>query len=127
MGAGQTMQSQVNEQPLKEQRVRQDWKSFVDRLSHKGIVRNLPFLAFVVLLCIVYISNSQKTIQTQRELNRNRETIKELRWRYVDVKSRLLKAGMESEIIRNAADIGLKPLALPAYEIDADSLQTTQP
>ncbi len=103
------------------QRVRSDWKAIVDKVSYKGIVNNIPYIAFVALLCVLYISTNQETIQTQRELNRQKEVLKELRWKYMDIKSQLMTAGMESQIIRNATALGLKPLMLPAYKIITDT------
>lgn len=103
-------------------RVRNDWKDLVDKISYKGIVGNVPFLAYLVLLCVLYISNDQRTIQTQRVLNEKHEELKELRWKYMDIKSQLMGAGMEPVVIRSAANIGLKPLMLPAYKITNDSV-----
>lgn len=107
------------------ERVRSDWRALLDKISYRGIVQNVPYLAFVVLLCVLYISNNQKAIDTQRELNRKNEELKELRWKYMDIKSQLMTAGMETEIIRNAAVIGLKPMALPAYRIETDTTKNS--
>src|SRR5690606_7122558 len=49
------------------QRIRNDWNMLVERISYKGIVSNIPYLAFVVLLGIIYISNSQRAVETQKE------------------------------------------------------------
>ncbi len=106
------------------QRIRNDWNALVDKISYKGIVNNIPYLAFVVLLCIIYISNNQKAIEIQKEINKEERKIKELRWKYMDIKSKLMHAGMEAEVIRNAAKTGLKPLMLPAYRISADTGKT---
>lgn len=103
------------------QTVRKDWQAVVEKLSYKGIVQNIPYLSFLVLLCVLYITNSQKNIETQRVLNRKSQELKELRWKYMDIKSQLMTAGMETEVIRNAAVIGLKPMMLPAYRISLDS------
>ena len=111
--------------PPATERVRNDWRSFVDKLSYKGIVSNVPFLAFVVLLCVIYITNNQKTIEMQRELNKQNEVLKELRWKYMDIKSQLMNAGMETEIIRNSAVIGMKPMLLPAYKVEIDTSKKT--
>jgi hypothetical protein len=103
------------------QRIRGDWNMLVERISYKGIVNNIPFLAFIVLLCIIYISNSQRAVETQKEINKQEKILKELRWKYMDIKSDLMHAGMEAEVIRNASVIGLRPLMLPAYKIAGDS------
>lgn len=99
-----------------------DWKELVDRFSYDGIVNNIHYLVFVAILLLLYISNDQRAIQTQREINRKNEELKELRWKYMDVKSRLMSVGMEAEVIRNADKIGLKPMMMPAYRIENDSL-----
>jgi len=108
------------EDAVPEQAVRNDWQSMVEKLSYRGIVHNIPFLTFLVLLCVLYITNSQRTIQTQRVLNKKNDELKELRWKYMDIKSQLMSAGMETEIIRNAAHLGLKPMMLPAYRIEVE-------
>ena len=120
------MQDEViitEQQPQSAQRASSDWKVLVDKLSYKGIVNNVPYLAFIVLLCVLYITSNQRTIETQRKLNERNEELKELRWKYMDVKSRLMNAGMEAEVIVNASSIGLKPMMLPAYRVTKDSVK----
>ncbi len=114
-------QQEQEEVQLPQDRVRSDWRAFLDRLSYKGIVSNVPFLAFLVLLAVIYITNNQRTIETQRELNKQNLVLKELRWKYMDIKSQLMNAGMETEIIRNSSVIGMKPMLLPAYKIEIDT------
>jgi cell division protein FtsL len=111
----------VPEQEQPAQRVRSDWKTLVDKLSYKAIVNNIPFLAFVVLLAVLYISNSQRAVDMQRELNRENKTLKELRWKYMDVSSKLMYVKMEGEVIKRASALGMQPMALPAYNITIDS------
>lgn len=103
------------------QRIRSDWKMLLEKVSYKAIVNNIPYLAFVALLGVLYINNSQHAIEMQRELNNKNKTLKELRWRYMDIKTQLTNARMETEVIRNAGRLGLKPMVLPAYKISADS------
>lgn len=103
------------------QRIRADWKALMARITYKGMVGNIPYVAFVALLCIIYIANNHRAVETQRELNKQQQTLKELRWRYMDIKTRLMNAGMETEMIRRGEAQGLKPLLLPAYSIVVDS------
>jgi len=100
---------------------RLDWRSLLDLISYKGIVNNVPFLAFVVLLCVFYIANNHAAVETQRELDKQQRLLKELDWRNKDVKSKLMNVGMEAEVIRRAAVLGIKPLMLPAYKITMDT------
>lgn len=109
------------QEPTPVQHVRNDWKRLVDKLSYKAIVNNIPYLAFVSLLLIVYINNSQRAIEMQGEINRQNKILKELRWKYMDEKSRLMNVQMETEVIKNARRIDLEPLRLPAYAVKTDS------
>ena len=106
------------------QRIRADWKSLMARISYKSMISNIPYMAFIALLCIIYIANNHRAVETQRELNKQQQVLKELRWRYMDIKTRLMNAGMETEMIRRGEQMGLKPLMLPAYSIITDSNST---
>lgn len=108
------------------QRVRNDWRTLVEKVSYKAIVNNIPFLAFVAMLCVLYINNTQQSVEIQREINRQNKILKELRWKYMDIKSQLMNAKMETEVIKRSMVIGLKPMSLPAYTIEQDSISTTQ-
>ncbi len=99
------------------QRVRNDWRSLVEKVSYKAIVNNIPYLAFVVLLCVLYISNSHRALEMQRELNAQHKVLKELRWKYMDTKSQLMYVKTETQVLKNAENLGLKPSLLPAYKI----------
>lgn len=99
------------------QRIRADWKALMAKLSYTGMLTNIPYLAFLALLVVIYIANSHRSVEIQRALNKQQQVLKELRWRYMDTKTKLMNAGMETEIIRNSQPLGLKPLSLPAYSI----------
>lgn len=119
-----TVQQQPEIQPGTEvltpaQRVRNDWRSLVEKVSYKAIVNNIPFLAFLVLLCVLYISNSHRAIEMQREMNAQNKVLKELRWKYMDAKSQLMYVKTETQMIKSAERIGLKPSLLPAYKVTA--------
>ena len=101
------------------QRVRSDWRTLVEKLSYKAIVNNIPYIGFVALLCVFYISNSHHAIEMQRDINKETKDLKELRWKYTDMKSQLLKSKKEEEIIAHAAALGLKPPMMPAYKVSA--------
>jgi hypothetical protein len=113
-------QSQPHEQPTPAQQVKADWRRLLDKLSYRGIVGNIPFIAFIALLGVVYISQNQSVIETQRELEKQQQILKELRWKWMDSKTKLMAAGTETEVIRSASALGLKPLMLPAYEVKQD-------
>lgn len=89
----------------------------MEKVSYKAIVNNIPFLAFLVLLCVLYISNNHRALEMQRELNMQHKVLKELRWKYMDTKSQLMYVKTETQVIKRAEGIGLKPSLLPAYKI----------
>ena len=41
------------EQLTPAQNVSSDWKALVDKVSYRGIVNNVPYMAFLVLLCVL--------------------------------------------------------------------------
>ena len=101
------------------QRVRSDWRYIVETLSYKAIVNNIPFLGFVVILCVFYIGNSHRAMQIQSEMVKQTKTLKEIRWKYMDEKSKLMQVKTETQIMRNAEKFGLKPSLMPAYKISS--------
>src|ERR1044072_7425216 len=103
------------------QRIRSDWKMLLEQASYKAIVNDIPYLAFIAVLGVLYINNSQHAIEMQRELNNKNKVLKELRWKYMDINTQLLNMKMETEVIKSAGRLGLKPMVLPAYKIETDS------
>lgn len=104
------------------QRVSNDWKALLEKLSYTAIVSNVPFLSFVAVLCVLYISSNKRAVDIQRELNSQNEILKELRWEYMDTKSQMMHAQMEIEVIKNADKIGLQPMLTPAFTIQKDKI-----
>jgi|SRR5690606_17546571 len=92
-------------------------KDWFDRISYKGIVNNMPFLMYITLLCILYIANNNRAISLTRSINIKTKELKELRWQYMDIQSRLMYQTSETQMIPQAATLGLQPLDKPAFEI----------
>ena len=105
------------------QRVKSDWRAIAEKLSYKAIVNNIPFMIFLAILCIIYISNSHRAIEMERELNVQNTTLNELRWKYLDTKSQLMYVKTETQVIKYAEKLGLQPSLLPAYKISVDTLK----
>lgn len=103
------------------QQMKLDFRTLINKVSYRAIVSNVPYIAFITLLGVVYISNNQGAIEMQRVMSAQNKTLKELGWKYMNIKSELINAKMETQVIRSAAVIGLKPLQLPAYKIETDS------
>ncbi len=84
------------------------WKDLVERISYQGIVRNMPYLMFVTLLCILYITNNNRAISLTRSINDKTKELKELRWRYMDIQSRLMFQTSETQLIPKRSAAGIK-------------------
>jgi hypothetical protein len=97
--------------------VKGSWREIVDRISYKGIVRNMPYLMFLTVLCILYITNNNRAISLTRNINDKSKELKELRWKYMDIQSRLMFQASETQMINRSAALGLKPLDRPAFEV----------
>lgn len=106
------------------QRIRTDWRQLLEKVSYKGIVSNVPFLVYVAILLMLYITNSNHAVQVQQELNTQHVVLKELRWKHMDIKSKLMNAGMEDIILKRGSSLGLMPLRFPAYSLVVDSNKT---
>ena len=59
------------------QRIRNDWKALLEKVSYKGIVNNIPFLAFLALMCVLYINNSQRAVSKYAERAERSEQVPE--------------------------------------------------
>lgn len=99
------------------EQAKRNWRELVDKISYNGIVRSIPYILFVAILCTLYIANTSRAVSLMRELAIKNKELKELRWQYLDVQSRLMKATSESQLTLRAATIGLKPLDKPPFEI----------
>lgn len=117
METGAADQQTTQETLTPAQRVSSDWRSLVEKVSYNRVVSNIYFLGYLVLLSVMYISNSHNAIEVQREVNKQSRILKELRWKYMDVKSQLLQEQTETSIMGKADTLGLKPSLLPAYKI----------
>ena len=108
------------------QRVKSDWQSLVEKLSYNAIVNNMPFMIFLAVLCIIYISNSHRANEIQRDLATQHNLLNEMRWKYLDSKSQLMYVKTETQVINSAKKLGLQPSLLPAYKITVDSNKQRQ-
>lgn len=93
------------------------WKDLKGLFTYKQIVNNVSYIIFAFMLCISYVANSNKANNILREQSKKLETLKEVNWRYKDLQSRLMYQTSENQIKERAAQVGLKPLEKPAFEI----------
>lgn len=71
---------------------------------------NLPFIALLFVLALVYIANSHQVYKNIRNINRIENEIKDLRSEYITIKSDLMFQSKQSEVARKVEAHGLKEL-----------------
>jgi Bacteriodetes cell division protein (FtsL-like) len=76
------------------------WKRW---LNYQSIVKQVPFLFFLALLAVLYIYNGHYADKTIRQINRTAKEVKELRYEYIAVKSKVLFQGKQSELVKSEA------------------------
>ena len=101
-------------------------KGIARYLPYDALVGNVRFMVFLCVLCVLYIANNKKAVDTQRALNWYTDTLKELRWEHMDAKKQVMYAQTETEIIKSATAIELHPMTVPAFTIQTDTIQKAQ-
>jgi hypothetical protein len=76
-------------------------------LSAQLVLRNLPFVFFLAFLAVIYIANAHYSERTVREIQGLQDELKELRWKYMSLKSELMYNSMQSEVEKKALEEGL--------------------
>lgn len=84
------------------------------------LIGNLPFLAFLLFLGLVYIGLGYAAEDTVREINVNKNELKERRSEYITIKSDLMYATKQSELIKilNSKGLNLEEAANPPKKIE---------
>ena len=88
-----------------------------DFLTRRSVVRNLPYIAFLGVLGLIYIANTYYVEKSFKEIETTKKELKELRYQYITTKSRLMYLSKQSEVARRAAGLGLKETKVPPYKI----------
>ncbi|MCX6318518.1 MAG: FtsL-like putative cell division protein [Bacteroidetes bacterium] len=100
------------------------WKRW---LNYQSIVKQVPFLFFLALLAVLYIYNGHYADKTIRQINRTTKEVKELRYEYIAVKSKVLLQGKQSELVKTEAiqQLGLKELETSPIVLKDEPVPTT--
>lgn len=88
------------------------------RLSSYLVARNLPFIAFLAFLALLYISNRHMAERTVRQIDRLGREVKELSWDYKSLSAELMKLTTQSEIAKRADTLGLKERTEPPIKLE---------
>ena len=87
-----------------------DWKKY---LSHKWVVKNIPFFLFLAMLAVLYIYNGHYADKLLRRISTTEKHIKELEYEYKTVKSEVIFRSKASELVKAVEPLGLKELTAP--------------
>jgi hypothetical protein len=107
-------ENEIKEQPIAGQKM--DWKKLI---SHKWVVRNIPFFLFLTLLAVLYIYNGHYADKLVLKINTTEKQIKELEYEYKTVKSDVIFRSKASELIKAVEPLGLKELTEPPVLLEA--------
>lgn len=99
---------EITEQPIASQKI--DWKKLV---SHKWVVRNIPFFLFLTVLAVLYIYNGHHADKQILKISTTEKKIKELEYEYKTIKSDVIFRSKASELIKVVEPLGLKELTQP--------------
>ena len=101
-------ESEIKEQPVAGQKI--DWKKLV---SHKWVVKNIPFFLFLTILAVLYIYNGHHADKQILKISNTEKKIKELEYEYKTIKSDVIFRSKASELIKVVEPLGLKELTQP--------------
>lgn len=86
-------------------------------LVDESASQNWRFILFLILLAIVMIANTHRYEQKVFRIAELNNEVKELRSRFVDRRSQLMKLRMESTISQKMEARGIKPSPVPPQKI----------
>ena len=93
-------------------------------LTRKKVIRALPFILFLMLLGIVYITNIFQVERTKRQLDDLDEQLRELRYEYISSRSKLMFESKPSEVSSKLEDTGIRESLVPPKKIQIEKDDT---
>jgi len=86
-------------------------------ISRERTEKNFPFIFYIILLIILFISNTFHAQDTQREIIRTKEEVKVLRIKSIYVKSLLMESTRPTKMAELVKGMGLKESEVPPQKI----------
>lgn len=88
-----------------------------DVFSKKTVVKQLPFLLYVVFLLMIYISNTYIAEDMKASIKKTSKSIEEKRIENVMLKSELTSLSRQPELAKKLKKTGIKEATEPAIKI----------
>ncbi|HBK82048.1 MAG TPA: S-adenosyl-methyltransferase [Flavobacterium sp.] len=80
-------------------------------------LKNWLFIVYVIFLVLIMIANNHQYDAKNYRITELSKEVKELRSKFVDTRSELMKLKMESTITRKMESRGIKPSEVPPQKI----------
>ncbi|MGJ1206454.1 FtsL-like putative cell division protein [Sphingobacterium lactis] len=88
------------------------------RISSYLVAKNLPFVAFLAFLGLLYITNRHLAENTVRKIDKLGREVKEMSWDYKSLNAELMKLTTQTEIAKRADTLGLKERTEPPIKLE---------
>jgi hypothetical protein len=86
-------------------------------LTRENVVKQLPFLIYIVLMAVLYIANSYNAEKVIIESAKTKKLNEEYRYSYISTHSKLMNVSRQSELAHKLVTTGLKELKAPPHKI----------
>ena len=83
----------------------------------KSVYKNMPFIAFLAVLAMVYIANAHRGEKVMREIQALEKVAKEEHWRYMSIESDATRQGRRADVQGRLGDSGLQMPVEPPKEL----------
>jgi hypothetical protein len=90
-------------------------------LTRKKMIDQLPFLLIITLMGMAYIFNSNYADKTIIQISRTKSELEELRFNYINTKSKLMQGTRQSELVHRLEARGVKESMIPPRKIIIES------
>ncbi|MFT5167089.1 MAG: hypothetical protein ACI8P3_002326 [Saprospiraceae bacterium] len=86
------------------------FKDYTDlgSISAELVLKNFPFVFFISFLAMIYIANAHYSEKQVRQIQDAQAELKQMRWKYMSLKSEFTFKAKRSEVVKLGKDIDLK-------------------
>jgi hypothetical protein len=95
-------------------------------LTRDKFMRAMPFLVFLMILGVIYISNIFNVERTKRQIDNLEEELRELRYEYISSRSKLMYESKPSEIVIKLKETGIGESMDPPKKIMVSAEEKTK-
>ncbi len=85
--------------------------------SRRVVVKQLPFILYVVFLLMLYISNTYIAEDMRRDIKKKNDILKDKRIECVSIESNIKRLSMQSELAKRLKSVGIKESVEPVRRI----------